>query len=67
MIGTRSDDWKWVAIWLAFACLLERQVPPTPERGNPLRPPVRENATGPINRVAMKIVELSEAVIGVVK
>ena len=67
MIGTSSDDWKWVAVWLAFACILERQasVAPTPVRDNPLRTPVRENESGPINRLAIKTVELGEAVIGV--
>lgn len=63
MIGMTSDDWKWVVIWLAFACVIERQAPPA--RATSERPPVRENAPGPINRVAMEIVELSEAVIGV--
>lgn len=67
MIGTSSDDWKWVAVWLAFACLLERQtaVAPNPVRDNPLRAPVRDNGPGPINLVAIKAVELGEAVIGV--
>lgn len=65
MIGINSDDWKWVAVWLAFACIIERNVQTAPVRDNPLRTPVRENEPGPINRVAIKAVELGEAVIGV--
>lgn len=69
MIGISSDDWKWVAVWLAFACIIERQVgvAPAPVRDNPLRPPVRENSPGPINLVAIKFVELGEAAVGVFK
>lgn len=67
MIGTTNDGWKWVAVWLAFACIVERQVPPAEARPNPLRAPVRENDVGPINKVAREIVQLGEAMLGVFK
>jgi hypothetical protein len=68
MIGTTNDGWKWCIIWLAFASLLE--VPP-PQTVETSRNPLRVNATTeqqtPIRRVARAVIDLGEALVGVIK
>lgn len=60
MIDTRSDGWKWLVIWLAFASLLD-----TPN-GETSSNPLRRNET-PIRKVAQAVIDLGEALLGVIR
>jgi len=65
MIVTTNDGWKWCIIWLAFASLLE--VPTVETSRNPLRVNATTEPQTPIRRVARAVIDLGEALVGVIK
>jgi hypothetical protein len=68
MIDTTNDGWKWCIIWLAFASLPEVPPPQTVETSrNPLRVNAATERQTPIRRVAKAVIDLGEALVGVIK